>query len=268
MKNNYLFDQDLVLTKSQTDLYKAEISHNWSINGNPNGGYLLAIMAHAMQQNSSKSNATICTATYLSKTLPGPAELVLENIGQSNHFDRWDARLIQDGKEKIRAMGTFSDIEEHQTDKRYEKSPPDLVAKEDCMPIPPMGNYTVFENMDVRLDPRCAGWFTGSLRDISEHKGWIKFQDNRPFDPPALLFAADAFPPPIFSSQGAVAWVPTIEFSVNIRNIPTTPWLKCIFRTHFINNGILEEDGEIWDENNELIAVSRQIAQFRKKSAQ
>jgi len=265
MTSSYLFDRDMSLFNDQANQYKTEISNNWSINGNPNGGYLLAIMAHAMQQQSSKSNATICTATYLSKTLPGPAGLILENIGRSNHFDRWNARLLQDGKEKIRAMGTFSDIESDGADKRYEKSPPDLSPREDCMQIQLMGNYTVFENMDVRLDPRCAGWFNGSLIDISEHKGWIRFQDNRLFDAPALLFAADAFPPPVFTSQGMVAWVPTIEFSVNIRNIPTTPWLKCIFRTHFINNGILEEDGEIWDENDELIAVSRQIAQFRKK---
>ncbi|MDA3897007.1 MAG: thioesterase family protein [Desulfobacteraceae bacterium] len=270
MESNYLFDQDLALTEDQANSFQTTVSNNWSINGNPNGGYLLAILANAMQQKSSKKDAIICTASYLSKTLPGPASLVLENIGRSNHFDRWDARLVQDGIEKIRAMGTFSDPfssidTTNHTDKRYEKSPPDLAPKEDCMQIPPMGNYTVYENMEVRLDPRCAGWFNGSLIDISEHKGWIRFQDNRLFDAPALLLAADAFPPPVFSSQGMVAWVPTIEFSVNIRNIPATPWLKCIFRTHFINNGILEENGELWDENDELIAVSRQIAQFRKK---
>ena len=268
MENKYLFDQDVALTENQTGRFKTEISKNWSINGNPNGGYLMAILANAMQQKSGKSTATICTATYLSKALAGPADLITEHIGQSRHFDRWDARLVQDGKEKIRAMGTFSDIDMSRTDRRYEKSPPNLVAKENCMQIPPMGNYTVYENMDVRLDPRCAGWFTGSLIDISEHKGWIRFQDNRCFDAPALLLAADAFPPPVFASQGMVAWVPTIEFSVNIRSIPRTPWLKCTFRTHFINNGILEEDGEIWDENDELVAVSRQIAQFRKKSNQ
>ena len=173
---------------------------------------------------------------------------------------------MQDGKEKIRAIGTFSEINKNRIEKRYEKTAPDLAPKEDCIRIPPMGNYTVYENMNVRLDPRCAGWFSGSLIDISEHKGWIKFQDDRPFDALSLLLSMDAFPPPIFSSQGMIAWVPTIEFSVNIRNIPETPWLKCIFRTHFINNGILEENGEIWDENGELVAISRQIAQFRKKS--
>jgi hypothetical protein len=58
--------------------------------------------------------------------------------------------------------------------------------------------------------------------------------------------------------------VPTIEFSVNIRNAPKTTWLKCVFRTRFVNCGLMEEDGEVWDESGELLAISRQIAQFRK----
>ena len=75
---------------------------------------------------------------------------------------------------------------------------------------------------------------------------------------------ADAFPPPVFVAYGPVAWVPTIELTVNVRNLPTTPWLKCAFRTRYMDNEILEEDGEVWDGNGELVALSRQVAQFRK----
>ena len=89
------------------------------------------------------------------------------------------------------------------------------------------------------------------------------FKNDRPFDIFSILLVADSFPPAVLTSQGMVAWVPTIEFSVNIRNIPTTQWLKCIFRTQFITCGLLEEDGEIWDATGRLIAISRQIAQYR-----
>jgi hypothetical protein len=103
----------------------------------------------------------------------------------------------------------------------------------------------------------------GKLSDQSENKGWIKFKDDRPFDSLSILLIADSFPPAVFSSQGMVAWVPTLEFSVNIRNIPATTRLKCVFRTRFITCGLIEEDGEIWDENGQLVAISRQIAQYR-----
>jgi len=88
--------------------------------------------------------------------------------------------------------------------------------------------------------------------------------DDRPHDLLSTLLLADSFPPPVFVSQGMVAWVPTIEYSVNVRFIPETKWLKGVFRTHFITGGLLEEDGELWDEYDNLVAVSRQIAQFKK----
>lgn len=263
----HLFDQDIALTEIGPFLFNTTVSRNWSINGNPNGGYLMALVAAAMRKCSTKKSLLITTAAYLAKTLPGDAEVHIEHISQSASFERWEARLMQGGSEKIRAMATFADEPTDPGEKYYEKKPPELAAKETCMQIPPMGEYTVYKNMDVRLDPGCAGWFSGALVDVSEHKGWIRFSDGRPFDPLSVLLAADAFPPPVFASHGMTAWVPTIEFSINLRNMPRTPWLKCIFRTRFITSGILEEDGEVWDETGELVAVSRQIAQFRKKSA-
>jgi len=118
--------------------------------------------------------------------------------------------------------------------------------------------------MDIRLDPACAGWMQGGdLSEKSENKGWIQFEDDRAFDIFSIVLIADSFPPAVLSSHGMVAWVPTLEFSVNIRKIPETKRVKCAFRTRFISCGLLEEDGEIWDESGDIIAISRQFAQFR-----
>ena len=127
---------------------------------------------------------------------------------------------------------------------------------------------SLFSQLDVRLDPGCAGWMTGKLSDTSESKGWIKFKKDRPLDVLSILLMADSFPPAVIASQGVVAWVPTLEFSANIRNMPAGDWLKCFFRTRFITCGLLEEDGEIWDQKGNLIAISRQIAQYRTSSPQ
>ena len=85
-------------------------------------------------------------------------------------------------------------------------------------------------------------------------------------EPLALILMADSFPPPVLSSHGLVAWVPTIEMSVNIRSLPKTPWVKACFRSRYITCGLVEEDGELWDEDGNILAISRQIAQFRKLS--
>lgn len=262
----HFFDQDLSLSQLSSASVSADVTDRWSINGNPNGGYLMALMAGAMRERSEKPLLTICTASYLARCLPGKADIMMKQIGVSKSFDRWQAKLVQNGREIVRAMGTFMDGGEGgEAETRYEKTAPDLAPRDVCVQIPPMGAYTLYSQMNVRLDPRSAGWFENTLVHASEHRGWIRFENDRPWDAPAILLAADSFPPPVFASQGMIAWVPTIEFSVNIRGIPKTRWLKCLFRTHFIHNGILEEDGEIWDENDELVAISRQIAQFRKK---
>ena len=128
---------------------------------------------------------------------------------------------------------------------------------------PESPNFSLYSQMDIRVDPLYAGWLTGNMSEKSELRGWIKFKNDRAFDLCALVLVADSFPPPIFTSLGKIPWVPTIEFSVNIRNIPKTQWLKFRAVTRYIDCGTMEDDGEIWDEQGELIAISRQIAQFR-----
>ncbi|MFO7665750.1 MAG: thioesterase family protein [Desulfobacterales bacterium] len=259
------FDQDISITPGEELSFTGTITDNWSINGNPNGGYLMAILANAMSQESDKKSTPILTANYISRCVPGQADLSVEPISQSPQFNRFQANLSQNGKEKVRAIGTFSDEQKGCFFERFEKSAPDIAPREKCFLIPPIPKYTLFNRIDALLEPESAGWMQGRLSDKSEQKGWIKFKDDRPFDIYSIALIADSFPPPVLASQGMVAWVPTIEFSINIRNISETKWLKCVFRTRFINCGLLEEDGELWDEEGRIIAISRQIAQFRKK---
>jgi len=260
------FDKDIALTEIEAFHYRTTVSGNWSINGIPNGGYLLALMANAMVGCSDKKTTPILTINYLTRTEPGDGEILVEKISETTQFSRLQARLNQNGKEKMRAMATFAVETEECFIKRYEKQPPAISPLENCIAIPEIPTFTLYNHMDARLDPECAGWMQGHLSANSVNKGWITFKDSRPYDLISIALIADSFPPPIFASQGLIAWVPTIELSVNIRNIPQTKWLKCIFSTNFINCGLLEADGEIWDETGELVAISRQIAQFRKIS--
>ncbi len=262
----HLFDNDISLIEVKPGCFNCEISDNWLINGNSNGGYLMAIIANGLQKKSSKNSISIQTASFLSPVAPGKAELVIEEIGSSRNFHRLQARLLQDGSEKVRSMGTFVDKNaETNSVKIFETGEPDLSPVEECTSFPEIPGYSLFNNIDVKLDPSCAGLLEGKLSDISEFRGWIKFKEDRIFDELSLVLFLDSFPPPVLASQGLVAWVPTIELSLNIRSLPKTKWLKSIFRSRFISNGIVEEDGEIWDGTGELVAISRQISQFRKK---
>jgi hypothetical protein len=263
-KHLHLFDRDIALSVRDELAYNASIASRWSINGVPDGGYLMAILAGAMRRDSDRDATPIITANYLARCTPGDALVRVEKLAQSKQFARFQAILAQEGVEKTRAIGTFACASRECPIERYESGAPDLPPPEECFRIPPLPNYTLFEQMDIRLDPSCTGWMTtGQLSEKSRITGWIRFNDHRPFDTPAILLAADSFPPAVLASQGLVAWVPTIELSVNIRNLPESEWLKGIFTTRHITCGLVEEDGELWDAGNRLVAISRQIAQYR-----
>ncbi|MFO7559298.1 MAG: thioesterase family protein [Desulfobacterales bacterium] len=263
----HLFDQDISLIRKAALVFKGNVSSNWSVNGTPNGGYLMAMLTNAMVKCSDKKETPIITANYISRSVPGEADIFVEKFAQSTQFTRLQARLVQGGMERIRIIGTFADEKNECFMKRYEASPPDMHSPEECIEIPSVPDLTILDNMEIRLDPECAGWMSGSLSKRSELKGWIRHRKKRKFDLFSILSCTDSFPPPIMASQGMLSWVPTIELSINVRNIPETTWLKCIFRTRFINCGLLEEDGEVWDENGRLVSISRQIAQFRTTGA-
>jgi hypothetical protein len=260
-----LFDADVTLKELGDARFEGVVSDNWSVNGNPNGGYLMAMMANAMLRLSDYKETPIITANYLSRCVPGKVEIHVSEISRSRRFSRFEARLFQEGTERTRACGTFVS-ENHDSDLvRYETTAPELPPADACVPMPRLPQYTLFHNVDLRLDPACTGWLRGGpLAEVSRNTGYLSFTDGRPVDFLALFLMIDAMPPAVMATQGMTAWVPTIELSVNVRNLPRTPRVRCSLRTRFITRGLLEADGELWDEEGNLAAISRQIAQFKK----
>lgn len=259
-----LLSDETTVERLESGRFRGMVTGSWSVAGNPNGGYLMALMTRAVLTMSDRSATPIVTANFLSRTAPGPVEIFVEEITRSGQFQRFQVKLVQEGKERVRAFATFAADKSDVPPPRYEAEPTPLAARGDCVPVPAVPTYTLFENVEHLLDPSSAGWLHGKLVDRSEIKGWLRLRDAAAHDLGSLLLMADAMPPAIFVSQGMVAWVPTIELSVNVRQLPVSPWLNCALRTRFVTAGMLEADGEIWDEAGNLIAISRQIAQVRR----
>ena len=54
--------------------------------------------------------------------------------------------------------------------------------------------------------------------------------------------------------------MPTIELTTHIRARPAPGWLRVVLRTRLLVDGYLDEDAEVWDEEDRLVAMSRQLA--------
>ena len=168
----------------------------------------------------------------------------------------------------MRIIGAFTDLTTREGPTRISARPPDIPAPDDCESLLDLTQRAgravpeVMNRFDLRLPPD-SPWGRPGEGDPFEITGWIRFRDGAPPDSLSAVAFADAFPPTIL---GAVAggWVPTIELTVHLRGRPAPGWLLGTFRTRVLVDGLLEEDGELWDSEGRPVALSRQLAMVLK----
>ncbi len=245
--------------------FAARIHPGWDIGGNANGGYLMAIVARAMAAVTGRPPLTV-TGHYLS---PGPAgdcvvEVTLVRSGR--RMATATGSLKMGDREILRMLGTFAD-QDHSGVLYRDGAPPELPEYAQCVNAPgPMDTELpgLVARLDSRLRPGDDGFRTGTPTGAAEIIGWFDFADRGPIDAFGLLLAADAFPPPIFNTDVPAAWVPTLELTVHLRAIPAPGPLRCVFRSKFIQGGLLDEDAEIWDADGQMVCQARQLALIPK----
>ena len=177
------------------------------------------------------------------------------SVGNQEYFDRV-------AREIIRLLGTFGEQTPGGPSFNTE-DPVDIPNYDECElpPTPTEGpKPAMMERLASRIYPGDEGFRTGAPTGDARIRGWFAFADHAPIDAIGLLLAADAFPPPVFNTDLPVAWVPTVELTVHIRGVPAPGPLRCQFRSRFVHDGRLDEDGEIWDSEGTLVAQSRQLA--------
>ncbi len=259
MPSEYL--TDTTSTEISPLTRKAHITDRWSILDTPNGGYLLVLAAKAMAEHLPHKCPLTVTGHYHEKTDEGEAILETEVIKERHTITTAATKLRQGGVEKARFTGTYTTLPESGYTYMQTEAPT-IAAPEECVPFPHV--VPINHRFDLRFTPETAGWITtGETTEQAELYGWNRFSDGTEPDIFSLLLFADATPPAVFARTGTKGWVPTIELTVHIRQKPAKGWLKFRFRTRFITNDLLEEDGELWDSEGKLVAISRQMAKLR-----
>jgi acyl-coenzyme A thioesterase PaaI-like protein len=241
--------------------FAADVAPGWDIGGNANGGYLMAIAGRAMAEAIGRPPVTL-TAHYLRPAAAGPCEIEVTAVRSGRRFATATASLTMESGQILQLLGTFGDQMSGGPSLAIEP-PVDLPDYDQCElpPAPTDGPRPEITNrLAVRIRPGDEGFRTGRPTGHPEIRGWFAFADGEAIDAIGLLLVADAFPPPIFNTELPVAWVPTVELTVHVRGVPAPGPLRCRFRSRFVHDGLLDEDGEIWDSTGTLVAQSRQLA--------
>lgn len=245
--------------------WQGEVTEDWDIFGATNGGYLMVMAARAMSATAGNRVPVSVTAHFLRPVSPGPIRVEVSPVKEGRALSTLRAEMLTGQGPVLTLLGAFADPDRMVPDVSLsDGAPPDLPPVEECVRLLPAGDAPLppplMAQFDLRLHPEDAGGLVGRATGRALVRGWFRLLDREPLDAFLPLLAADSFPPAIFNADLPMAWTPTVEMTTHIREVPAQGWLRCRFHTRFISGGFLEEDGEVWDEQGRMVALSRQLA--------
>jgi acyl-CoA thioesterase len=252
---------DAVASTRDDGVHQVQVTADWdTANDTPNGGYVLALLQHAVMLESAHPDPLTIAITYFRPAQPGPATIAVREVRKGRRVSTYDAVLTQDDREIAHAVVSTHDWDATGTVEHTPHAAPVVPKPEDCRDVGdliPTGMVPILDRYSYRA-PAAPGWLTGKPSGTTESLCWIKAADDRPVD--ALLAGAmvDAFPP-VTAEIGHLASA-TIQLTVHYRRRPETTWALGHVVTRHVIAGYHDEDVELWDEQGRLVAQSRQIA--------
>ncbi len=248
--------------------YGVQLSQYYTVVGRPNGGYLQCVMANAalagaLAEGSPHLHATAVTTSYVNAPTIGPAEIdvSVRRIGRGASFVH--VALRENGALTTESLVTLGTLEENSHLRYQDAHFFDVAPLEHCVQSRMGDEINIMKSVDLRLDPECVGWWNGQLSERAEVRGWIRLSDgDAEWDAWSVLFASDAMPPATFPI-GSSGWVPTLQLSSYVRSIPTSEWLRIRQWCVVIEDGLVDERCEIFDDRGRMVACSSQIAMVR-----
>jgi acyl-CoA thioesterase len=249
-----------------------ELAERWNVGRNQNGGVLLATVARAMAATAGHPDPFAVTGHFLGAATNGAATVRSALAKPGRTYATATGELWQDERERVRAIGAFGDLAVRAADgaSPIDAPAPDLPAPDACDDLFDLLTAHVGErsltrslrNFEIRV-PSGDGWgpAASSGEPSPSLRGWIRFRDEDTVSSLMLVALADGFPPSILGHT-EIGWLPTIELTVHVVGTPPAdePWLRAELRTRSSVGGLLDEDGELWSADGNLVARFRQLA--------
>src|SRR4051812_39347357 len=180
---DHLFDTDTHVEPAGDHTYAATLTDSWNaLGGVPNGGYLLAVCLNALALELPLPDPVVVSATYLRPGAPGPAEVQTEVARAGRRVATGEARLVQDGREIVRAIATFADLDRADGRTLVRSAPPELPAPEQAHDLmdgaPPLPGVNITDRFEYRV-AEAPGWARGAPTGEPDLAFWMRFRDGR-----------------------------------------------------------------------------------------
>ena len=261
------FVRDTAVSEVEPGVYEGRVNRDWWIVFGPNGGFLAALFVRALTAavgDEARSPRTL-TIHYTAAPAEGPVRIATKTERSGCSLSTMTARMEQDDRLIALAIAAFSTAREEDVD-FDDTSPPTVPPPDEVQTIPP----------DSRLPPFTAQWdvkpaigarpFTGT--DEALTGGWIRLREPTEVDAALIAQLTDAWIPAVFTRLEAPNPIPTVELTMHFRSELPLPadWVLSRFESRLSRHGFVEEDGELWTPDGQLIAQSRQLALLQAPS--
>ena len=262
------FDADTAVHALAAGRFGARIDPGWWVVAGPNGGYLAAILLRALAAAVGDPARTPRSLSihYTARPVAGAAEIAtrIERSGRS--LTTVSARMTQGDRLVALALAAFARPQPEAAGFAHAAMPA-APPPEQCPLLP--ARIPLHSRYEVR-------WAIGSQPFAGGAEavcgGWIRLAEPRVLDAPLAAAFCDAFPPALFSTLADTALpggIPAIDLTLHFRGPlplaaaePGAPVLAVV-RARLVNEGFLEQDGELWSRDGQLLAHSRQLAVLR-----
>jgi acyl-CoA thioesterase len=236
----------------------------WVTNG-PNGGYLAAIAlsgARAFVSDTDRYPRAL-HVRFLSSPKAAAFELHTEVVREGRSMTSIDVSMRQEAREFLRASACFSTAYGNGGFQQCEVPSACTIAEAQLLPKLTPLNHQIEALLAIGSERENARAETG---------GYLRFVDRRPLDMLALAALWDAWPPAVFfhaSGNTPVSGTgPTVEATVYFRvqlPLPHEDDMDCVLfrsKSTTAQDGLVEEDAELWSLKGQLLVQSRQLALY------
>jgi acyl-CoA thioesterase len=257
------FERDTSVRTLGDGTYEGSLAGRWWIGRAPNGGYLAAVILRALEAalgDPGRAPRSV-TVHYLTPPKEGPVTVACRVERAGRALSTLSARMHQGDRLVALALAAFSEPWPAEVE-RNEAAPP-AVPPPEALEAPSWERPRFAENFDTRQALGTTP-FSGAADALTG--GWIRLNEPQIADDVFVMMLADAWPPAVFGLVEGFFPVPTVELTVHFRaalplaGATAEDFHLVRFQTRLIHDGFLEEDGEIWNRDGQLLAQSRQLA--------
>ena len=262
------FSEAMEMEEREVGRLVAHFDRSWWVVNGPNGGVIAALMVRAAQHclRGDRCVRTI-TTHFVSAPKEGPVsiEVTVERQGKIAGFA--SLRMVQEDRLIATSLVAVAAVDQvpHQWEQR---NFPKLPSLENCwlmQTTPPL--VPLHSRWDRRWGLGVPGVpDTSTIAGGYEAGGWIRLSEPELYDEALLAAMSDAWVPAIMAHTDLAVHAPTLELTVQFRTDPreldmtSDTYCAAVFRQLSGREGFIDETGEIWSPDGQLLALSRQLA--------